>query len=418
MLAVAAKPDRSPGAGRIRDSAAVGAGIACLALLSLAVAAAFPGASPLSPDHTGTDGTWPLVYLGAIAAAFVAYLAGLRVLRWRKARLAPVVVVAVAIQLVPLVGPVLLSTDVYTYWARARVDTAHGENPYTTAPSGFPDDPAFERMGRSWRDRPTGYGPGFTLLSEGHAVVVGESPAAAAWFYRAVAAAAVLAITGLAAALARNGPFAAAFVGWSPLLAVHFAGGGHNDAVMMALVMAAIFLAARGRPAGAGAAWAGAILVKWVPVVFLPLRILEARRAGRRIDHLGFAVAITVILAVASWRYGAGWLHSFGNFSGQLERSTSVSLNRWLTEFGVSEATARWLLVGTFALGYLWLLREAWRGRARLGLCGGLLVLTSSWLVPWYAIWAVPLAAIEEDTTAQVLALGLSGYLLYAAVPV
>jgi uncharacterized membrane protein len=182
--------------------------------------------------------------------------------------------------------------------------------------------------------------------------------------------------------------------------------------------MAALLLAARGRPAAAGVAWAGAILVKWVPVVFLPLRILEARRTGRRIDHRGFAAATAVIVALASWRYGTGWLHSFGNFSGQLERSTSVSLHRWLTELGIADAAARWLLVGAFALSYLWLLREAWRGRARLGLCGGLLVLTSSWLVPWYAIWAVPLAAIEEDRPARLLALGLSGYLLYAAVPV
>jgi hypothetical protein len=70
-----------------------------------------------------------------------------------------------------------------------------------------------------------------------------------------------------------------------------------------------------------------------------------------------------------------------------------------------------------FVVAYAWLLREAWRGRARLGLCAGLLLLATPWLTAWYAIWAVPLAAFEEDRTAQLLALGLSAYLLRNAVP-
>lgn len=404
-------------ATRISPSLALLAGGGALTLLAVALGAAWPSASPLSPDHAGGDTRWSWLYLGALSGSFVLYLLGLLGLSRRRTRLMPVVVVAAVIQLAPLAAPVLLSTDVYTYWARGRVAAVHGENPYTTAPSAFPGDPALEVMGRSWRDRPTGYGPAFTLLSEGHAAAVGGSPAAAAWVYRIVAACSMLALVGLAAALARDRPFAAAFVGWNPLLAVQFAGGGHNDALMMALVLGALLLAARRHPALAGVAWASAILVKWVPVVFLPLRALEARRQGRSVNHLGFAAAALVIVAFASWRYGDDWLRSFGNFSGQLERTTSTSAARWLTGLGLSEDAAVALLIAAFGVGYLWLLREAWRGRARLGLCAGLLVVTASWLVPWYAVWAVPLAAIEDDRAARVLALALSAYLLRAAVP-
>jgi hypothetical protein len=74
-------------------------------------------------------------------------------------------------------------------------------------------------------------------------------------------------------------------------------------------------------------------------------------------------------------------------------------------------------LLGIFAVGYAWLLLEAWRGRARLALCAGFLLLTTSWLVPWYAVWVVPLAAIEDDRAARLLAVGLSAYLLRGAVP-
>src|SRR5204862_2422055 len=61
-----------------------------------------------------------------------------------------------------------------------------------------------------------------------------------------------------------------------------------------------------------------------------------------------------------------------------------------------------------FALVYLWLLREAWRGRARLGLTACGLLLATSWLQPWYAVWALPLAAVEEDRLAQAVAIALS----------
>ena len=62
----------------------------------------------------------------------------------------------------------------------------------------------------------------------------------------------------------------------NPVLALHAAGGGHNDAWLGALVLAALALAASNRRWLAGAAWALAVLVKWVPLVFLVLRALEA----------------------------------------------------------------------------------------------------------------------------------------------
>jgi alpha-1,6-mannosyltransferase len=406
-----------PLAARTASSVPLAAACGAAVLLGTAVAATYPAASPISPDHVGGDRAWSWLFLGALAGAFVLYAVGAFALKSRGVRLRLVLALAVVIQALPLLGPVLLSTDSYTYWARARVEAVHGENPYTTAPDAVPADVALDRMGRAWRDRPTGYGPAFTLLSEAHAAAVGESAAAAERVYRGVAFLSMLALVGLAAALARNRPFAAAFVGWNPLLAVHFAGGGHNDAAMMMLVLTALLLAARSHPRAAGVSWALAIFIKWVPVVLLPLRALEARRTGRRIDHVGFALTATAIAAVASWRYGPEWLRSFGNFSGQLARTTSTSLTRWFTAAGVPENVAVGLLIGVFVAGYAWLLWQAWRGRARLGLCMGLLVATTSWLVPWYTVWAVPLAAIEEDRAAQVLAVALSAYLLKAAVP-
>jgi hypothetical protein len=371
----------------------------------------------LTPDHeTGTT-HWSWVFFACLVAAFVAYLVGLLAIRRGPPALVPTLAVAGAIQLIPLAAPVLLSTDVYTYWDYGRLSAVHGANPYADKPSAFADDPAYARMGANWRETTTVYGPAFTLASEGHAAVVGESAAAAAWAYKALGALAVLVLTALAAGLAREQSFAAAFVGWNPLLAVHFGGGGHNDAWMMACVLGALALGAAGRTQWAGGAWVGAIAIKWVALVFLPLRALEARAQGRRVGHLGFAVAAAVVAALAFWRYGTAWLGAFGPLTKNLREGAHFSIPSRLASLGLPHDVAVALLAVLFALAYVWLLWEAWKGRARMGLCAGLLLLATPWLIAWYAVWAVPLAAVEEDRAARLLALGLCAYLLRNTVP-
>ncbi|HSE82290.1 MAG TPA: glycosyltransferase 87 family protein [Gaiellaceae bacterium] len=372
------------------------------------------------PEHDGGDSTWAWLYLGLLIAAFAAYLAGLGLLSRAGgiARRNAVVALACALQLLPLAGPVLLSTDVYTYWDYARISTEHGGNPYVDVPSDYPDDVAYPLMGSYWYDTSSVYGPGFTLASEAHALAVGESAEAASWTYRVLAAAAMVALVLLAARLSTRPAFAAAFVGWNPLLAVHFAGGGHNDAWMMAFVLAALAFAAAGRTALAGVSWALAIAIKWVPLLFLPLRLLEARRTGRRIDHRGLALGLGVVVAIATWRYGLSWLGAVGPLASNLaEDRARYAIPIRVASIGLPEAGVAAAFAVAFLAAYAWLLREAWRGRARLALTTGLLLVCTSWLVPWYAVWAVPLAAVEEDRTARVLALALSAYLLRDAVP-
>jgi hypothetical protein len=382
--------------------------------VAAAVGAAAAPDSAVVPG--GDDRGWSALYLGAAAGAFVAYLIALWVLPDVRVRgLGAVLAVAAVVQVLPAAGPVLISTDVYTYWDYGRIAAVHGGNPYEDPPREFPQDPAYERMGADWRGTTSVYGPGFTLASEAHAHAVGESPDAAAYAYKTLAAGAMLGLAVLAGLLA--GPFAAAFVGWNPLLALHFGGGGHNDAWMMALVLAALVLRARGRPQLAGVAWVAAIAVKFVPLLLLPLRALEARRERVRLGHLGFAVAAVVLGAVATWRYGLSWLDAFGPAVDNLQGHSRYSVPARLADLGVPEDVAAGLLATAFAAAYAWLLVEAWRGRARLALATGLLLVATPWLLPWYAVWTVPLAAVEDDRPARLLALALCAYLLRPYVP-
>ena len=363
------------------------------------------------------DARWAWLYLAGEIAAFVSYVAGLLLLRRGPVRLALVAAVAVAIQLAPLGAPLLISSDAWTYWDYGRIAVVHDANPYTHPPRDFPDDPAYQHIGGAWHDATSVYGPLFTLGSEPVAVAAGSSADAAAWLFKSLAALAMLGTVALCALLAPRRAFAVALVGWNPLLALHFAGGGHNDAWMAGLVLAALALAASGRRQLAGAAWALAVLVKWIPLVLLPLRWLEARAAGRRVPFAGFGVTAIVVAALATWRYGLAWLGAFGPLARNANKETRFALPHRLGDLGVPSWLAIALFAAAFVLAYLWLAREAWRGQARLGLAAALLLLAVPYLAAWYVVWTIPLAAAEDDRTAQWLGLGLTAYLLRQAVP-
>lgn len=394
-----------------------------LGLVAVCAALAWPADSPLTPQdggrHLGERG-FAVAFLACAAFAYAAYVVGALLLRFRvdALRLRIVVALAVAIQLVPLASPLLLSTDAWAYWTYGRIAASLGGNPYRDEPQEFTGDPAFEHLGADWRDTTSVYGPAFTLVTEPLAVAAGESEDAAAWLYKALAAGAVLACMLMAARLAGRRPLAAALVGWNPLLAIHFAGGGHNDALMMALVMGALALGAAGRPRLAGVAWGLAVLVKWIPLLFLPLRALEARKTGRRVDHLGLALVVGAVVALATWRYGRHWLLAVVPLARNAEQETSFALSHRLQELGLSRGVALGLLAVAFLVAYGWLLREAARGRARLGLAAGFLLVAIPYVTPWYLVWAVPLAAAEDDDAAQLLAIALGAYLLPQTIPI
>jgi len=140
-----------------------------------------------------------------------------------------------------------------------------------------------------------------------------------------------------------------------------------------------------------------------------------AEGRGRYLDTL---VAVALIGIVTFHQFGWHWLEAFGPLARNANRETQFALPHRLKELGVQHDVALGLFVGAFALAYLWLLRQAWHGRARLGLAACLLLCASPYLVPWYAVWAIPVAAVEDDPPAQWLAVAISAYLLRQRVPI
>jgi hypothetical protein len=397
-------------------------GAAAVALMAACVALAWANDSPIPAQAGGATAGDPALawaFLAAAAGALLVYVVAMLTLNRRSETVALVAAFGVGIQLVPLGAPLLLSTDAWAYWDHGRMPSAHAGNPYRNVPADFPSDPAFPWVGADWRESSSVYGPAFTLASEPVARAAGASHEAAAWLYKVIGAAAVLAAAVLAAAISSRPALAFGVVAWNPLLAIHFAGGGHNDAWMAALVAGALVLSARSRDGTAGAAWSTALFVKWMPLALLPLHVVAAWSDRRRVTRLlaGVAIAAVIVGVIATWRYGTSWVDAAAPLVRNAGRETEYALPHRLTQLGLP----RWLALGlagvALVIAYAWLLRGATRGRARLALAAGALLLATPYLAPWYLVWLAPLAAAEDDRPAIWLTLALSAYLLPQTIP-
>ena len=70
----------------------------------------------------------------------------------------------VALHVLFMLAPPLLSSDVFGYIDTARLGTLHGIDPYSPASTHLPPDPV--HLYRRWRtDLPSPYGPLFELIS-------------------------------------------------------------------------------------------------------------------------------------------------------------------------------------------------------------------------------------------------------------
>jgi hypothetical protein len=320
-----------------------------------------------------------------------------------------------------LLGPPLYSADLFGYVAYARLFVEHGVDPYR---HGFDAAPADSlRPFVSWHGIATPYGPLFTVLSLPLATL---SPAVAMWACKLLAAAGSLVCVGLVAHVARLralAPTAAvAFVGLNPLLLVYEVGGGHNDVLPVALVLAALALTLSGRAAAGGAsAVLAAVGAKASAGVVLPFVLLGARDRRRALAGALAAAALLAILSVAV--FGGGGAAVLRQLFQQQELVARYSVPSRLGSLVGAGAVPSWLsalAAGAFLLTAAALLWATWRRRvdwiAAAGWTTLALLLATSWLVVWYAVWLLPLAAVGRSRPLVAATLLLCAYLVATRV--
>jgi hypothetical protein len=196
---------------------------------------------------------------------------------------------------------------------------------------------------------------------------------------------------------------------WNPLLAFELAGEGHNDALMILLVLCALWLAVRRDCTASLFALGLGVLTKYLPAIFAPAHLVHLwhnRRDSRRfIFALAVASAGVLVAAVVLYRglwVGAETFAGLGD-AGHPKRSTSpAGLLYAALRLAYPADRAAHLAAGTLsALIASAVLAASWRcrdGRTLASTCAWIAViyaLGGSWVWwPWYSCLPVALLVL------------------------
>ncbi len=211
----------------------------------------------------------------------------------------------------------------------------------------------------------------------------------------------------------------------NPLVIMHFVAGGHNDAVMVALLLAAFHAASRGSIAAGSSLIALAASVKPIAIVALPfIGIMRNPREwtwGRRLLDWVYVTAASgavFLLTAVVAGVGFGWINALG---------TPGSVQTWLSPmtalgmfFGFIGQALGWaqtdeVPVAVFrAIGlaasiiicvYLALRPQGRSGTRGAGLALFAIVALGPVVQPWYLLWFIPPLVVSGLTQRQLRAL-------------
>jgi len=324
----------------------------------------------------------------------------------------------VALTAIFALAPPLLSTDIFNYIAYSRMGVLHHLNPYVHGAAAVPLDPSFAPSGHLWNHTPSAYGPVFTLLSY---ALVPLGVGGEMWALKGLTALASLGCCALIWVCARKvgvRPLTAVlFFALNPLLLVYTIGGGHNDVLMALPLLGGAALVLFGWPLLGGVLFMAAVGIKLSAALVLPFVLVAARGRWRIlagaalgalaigvVSYEAFGTHLTSMVDVLKLNNEFNWtVVSVGGFVGHLAGLGHLTGGR------------RHALDIVFVAGAVGMLAWAWRRRDWLTAAAGTILLqlaTSGWLLPWYILWVLPLAALARRRWVAGGVLLLSGLLI------
>ncbi len=322
-------------------------------------------------------------------------------------------------------APPLMTTDVFSYLMYGRMDADLPDRPVLYGPD---RDPATTPTSRSsaaqWAYTPTAYGPLFTGLS---ALMGHLPPQAATLAYKLLTVAcSLIAIAGVAKAaqrLGRDVGQAVLLVGLNPVLIVYAVGGSHNDMLMMAALCWSLAALVGHRARTAGGLLVTAVAVKLTAGILLPFA-LAARRGPAGRTRLGghqwrmlggLCWCCSASGSSPPILFGSGPLHLLDTLEviqSNGGRQSIPGFIAWGLGFGylshgvviglqaVCVLTIVWLIVAVRKHRIDWITATGWAVVA--------LLVTSTFLLPWYVVWLLPFAALTDSRALRIAALALT----------
>lgn len=435
----------------------------------------FPGwmAGPLGglwPGLTRNATALKLTFTGAMVAMYASYVLALAFLPSvadTRLRARYAIAAIVGVHAIFFLAPPMALTDIFNYVNYGRMEIVHHLNPYTTYPILEPHgDPSYALS--NWHQLLSPYGPLFTLLTF---ALVPLGVAASFWAIKAVLMAAslgtILLVWRCAELLELDRVRAIVLVGLNPVVLVWGLGGDHNDFLIVFSIVLGFYLLlrARARPAGAGAradgegtepaengaraegdrtgpagigaraarrrvgladvgagaAFVAATALKASGGILIPIVLAGLLKTPRRMLRVIAGMILAGIVV------GAASLIAFGvhlpDLSTQSSVVTSISLPNLLglaLGAGGETETLHTVLSVALALSLLVCCVMAYRRRESIAPSGWatvVLLVTLGWVLPWYILWLLPLAALSGSRRLRVSALVLGAYLIIAWAP-
>lgn len=298
--------------------------------------------------------------------------------------------VAALTVLAVVAGPIA-SHDLWSYSSYGRMVSHYGVDPYRAVPAMFPHDVVYPVVG--WRNTPSGYGPLFTTFSAALTWVAGDSLLAVRLGFQVLAAGSVLwCLTVLAR---RRRRAALTLVALQPFVWISLVNGGHNDAIVGAILLAAVLAFDRDRIGRCAGFVVLAVLVKLTAVfVVVPLvGMLIVRRRFR--DAAGFAVLPLVVLLGGQLLLPGSLTNASTATRGIITRA---SIWRPLHLFtGVSAATVAMTVIVVLVGWVAWRHRRDTTAARAAGTSLSVLGMLSSYTLPWYLFLGTPALAFSGD---------------------
>jgi alpha-1,6-mannosyltransferase len=355
-------------------------------------------------------------FCAGIGGMFVFYLLGIRETRKLSPRQAalPVFVCGVAQSAAMTSMYPVNAIDVFIYAVRSRLFTEYHVNPLVAYPHDYNFDPYMRFASIDWENTVSPYGPLWNLLAAPATLLGGDNIGFAVALYKVLAIISAVACAALVyLALQRARPLEAAtgaliFL-WNPVVLWEGIGNAHNDLVMMAFVLAALYAWYAGWDAIVIPLLVAGAMIKYMPLLLIPivglaiLRRASSWGARARValwSALGSAIAIAVGFfpfydSSASRRSFASqndfYITSIPSVAiNQLHNRYSVEDIIRVTEFIGRSAVGLGLLVGAVLV-----LRnpELWP-RLAFELTFIYLLVATPAMRNWYAMWLIGIVAV------------------------
>lgn len=326
-----------------------------------------------------------------------------------------------------LLVPPFLSSDVFDYVARGRVE-ALGHNPYLVSVHELAADPAMAAHAEraQWPQWVMPYGP-LAAAAQWLAAQF-PSPWVGVYCWKLLSALAHLGAGWLLfSAMRRLWGDRDARRGlvlwlWNPWLLLENVGSAHNDAVQALLLAAMVAGVASGRAAGATASYGASVLWKHGSAPLGPLLLAWAFWQKKL---RGFAAGVAVVAAATllawAWYFRAPGALEFLTRQAGVEAASIPAMARWLLGDGANTVVAA--VGGLLTLAVLAFGCRRARDAVSLGPWGVLamavfLLLAVPNFAPWYHLWWLPLFALcNAPVVARVVELlgwmGMFSYLVF-----